>query len=86
VISADGTLSSCLETAGRAEWTVGTVVDGYLPAAELDARWTVCEASHQYAKDLKDLTAPTEFQDRVDADLLDYLSATGRLGVEPYRC
>jgi uncharacterized protein len=83
VISADGTLSSCLETAGRAEWTVGTVVDGYLPAAELDARWTACTASHQYAMDL---TAPRDFQDRVDADLLDYLSATGRLGVEPYWC
>ncbi|MGI5162415.1 radical SAM protein [Microbispora sp. CA-102843] len=77
VVNADGTLSSCWETAGKPDWQVGTVRDGYLPADRTAGRWISCEESYQYAGDLSELT---RFQDDVDAALLDYLSATGRLG------
>lgn len=76
VISADGTLSSCWETAGKPEWVVGTAAEGYLPAADLDTRWVTCASSYQYAGDR---AAFIRFEDQVDADLLDYLSSTGRL-------
>ncbi|HEX3790800.1 MAG TPA: radical SAM protein [Pseudonocardiaceae bacterium] len=75
VVSADGTIASCWETAGRPEWTVGSVDRGYLPAEQLDARWTSCETSYQYGDDQ---AALARFHDQVDADLLDYLDATGR--------
>jgi uncharacterized protein len=76
VISADGTLSSCWETAGKPGWAVGTVAAGYLPDAELEGRWIPCAASRQYARDH---TAYRNFQDQVDAALLDYLDLTDRL-------
>jgi uncharacterized protein len=76
VISADGTLSSCWETAGKRDWAVGTAAEGYLSAAELDTRWVTCAASYQYADDR---AVFSRFEDQVDAALLDYLSATGRL-------
>lgn len=77
VVNADGTLSSCWETAGKPGWQVGTVKDGYLPAEHTAGKWISCEESYQYEGDLSELT---RFQDTVDAGLLDYLSATGRLG------
>lgn len=76
VVNADGTLSSCWETAGKPGWTVGTVADGYQPTTETEPRWTSCYAEHQFV-DSADST--WRFQDRVDAELLDYLSTTGRL-------
>jgi uncharacterized protein len=76
VVNADGTLSSCWETAGKPGWEVGTVADGYLPDAEIRDRWTSCESSYRYAEDA---SAMTGFEDVVDAALLDYLSETGRL-------
>lgn len=76
VVSADGTLSSCWETAGRPGLEVGSVVDGYLPANVTAGRWTSCEDSYQYA----DAAGPrARFRDQVDAAVLDYLAATGRL-------
>lgn len=76
VVSADGTLASCWETAGRPEWAVGTVTGGYLPREELTGRWARCAAAHQHAGG--DAAVRT-FQDLVDAALLDYLDASGRL-------
>ncbi|WP_432927914.1 radical SAM protein [Microbispora sp. CA-135349] len=77
VVNADGTLSSCWETAGKPEWRVGTVRDGYLPPDRTAGRWISCEESYRYDDDLSELA---RFHDSVDAALLDYLSATGRLG------
>jgi uncharacterized protein len=76
VVSADGTLSSCWETAGDPEWRVGTVQDGYLPEREIGDRWVGCEDGYRYHEGEPVREA---FQDAVDADLLDYLRETGRL-------
>jgi uncharacterized protein len=75
VVSADGSLSSCWETAGKPEWRVGDIVDGYRPE-HVGSRWRTCEESFQNFSD-------TEFwdslRDRVDAVLMDDLAALGRL-------
>jgi uncharacterized protein len=80
VVNADGTLSSCWETAGAPGWEVGTVHDGYLPAEQIRDRWVACEDSYRFDEDAGTVAS---FQDTVDAALLDYLSETGRLGPRP---
>jgi uncharacterized protein len=76
VVNADGTLSSCWETAGKPGWQVGTAASGYLPADQTTDRWISCDDSHQYSDDD---AAVREFTDTVDAAFLDYLDETGRL-------
>lgn len=76
VVNPDGTLSSCWETAGRPEWTVGRVTVGYVSGPELDRLWATCAASRLYTADRRALWV---FRDKVDADLLDYLDGSGRL-------
>jgi uncharacterized protein len=76
VVNADGTLSSCWETAGRPGWQVGSVLDGYLPAVETAGKWISCEDSRRYADDGQPLSA---FNDALDAAFLDYLDEAGRL-------
>jgi uncharacterized protein len=75
-VNADGTLSSCWDTAGKPGWEVGTVTGGYLPPAQTRPRWVACDDAYQYGDDGRALRS---FQDTVDADLLDYLDETGRL-------
>jgi uncharacterized protein len=77
VVNADGTLSSCWETAGSPGWEVGTVDDGYRPFEDVADRWIACEDNYRYAEETG---AVVSFQDAVDAALLDHLSETGRLG------
>jgi len=77
VVSADGSLSSCWETAGRPGWQVGSVVGGYLPAEHAQNRWVSCMDTL-----LRDVDADLEtraFKNTLDAALLDYLDETGRL-------
>ncbi len=76
VVSADGTLSSCWETAGKPDWNVGSVAGGYLPETATSQRWIGCGDLYQYEEDAE---AIASFRDAVDADLLDYLAETGRL-------
>ncbi|MFE9424097.1 radical SAM protein [Kitasatospora sp. NPDC006697] len=76
VVSADGTLASCWETAGKPDWEVGTVDAGYLPAERTEDRWVACEDLYRRDEDRRTLAA---FHDSVDAALLDYLDETGRL-------
>lgn len=76
VISADGSLSSCWETAGRPEWTVGHLDDGYLSAEETDGRWITCTDQYRHGENAAALAA---FQDEVDGSLLDLLHTAGRL-------
>ncbi len=76
VVNADGTLSSCWETAGKPGWEVGSVTDGYRPGPQTGERWITCGDLYQYGEDQQSLAA---FRDAVDADLLDYLDETGRL-------
>ncbi|MFF7633030.1 radical SAM protein [Kitasatospora sp. NPDC008050] len=76
VVNADGVLSSCWETAGRPEWVVGTVADGYLPAEQTEDRWIACSDQYQHGANAQALAA---FQDEVDSVLLDQLNAAGRL-------
>jgi len=82
VVNADGTLSSCWETAGKPDWKVGTVAEGYLADADIRGRWTSCESSYRYADDAGTMAG---FEDTVDAALLDYLSETGRLPARQLR-
>ena len=70
VVSADGTLSSCWETAGRPDWKVGTARDGYLPGGIADDRWVTCLGHGLAARHL----AAFSDQDIIDAALLDQLS------------
>jgi uncharacterized protein len=76
VVNADGTLSSCWETAGKPDWQVGTIKNGYLPAEQTTDRWISCEDSCHYADDDQTVKA---FNDEIDAQFLDYLHETGRL-------
>ncbi|MEV5704091.1 radical SAM protein [Actinoallomurus sp. NPDC052274] len=76
VVSADGTLSSCWETAGKPDWKVGTVTEGYLPDAVTRERWIACEDLYRYGEDERILA---DFHDTVDAALLDCLDEMGRL-------
>jgi uncharacterized protein len=76
VVSPDGTLSSCWETAGKPGWEVGSATAGYLPAEQTRDRWISCGDMYDPSPDDKDVAA---FRDAVDAALLDYLSQTGRL-------
>lgn len=76
VASADGTLSSCWETAGKPEWQVGTVEDGYLEPEVTHSRWTMCGDHNQYSDEPSTREA---FQDTVDAALLDHLAEAGIL-------
>lgn len=76
VVNADGTLSSCWETAGKPSWQVGTVTEGYLPAEQTTDRWISCEDNRQYSDDDQALAL---FSDAVDGAHLDYLDETGRL-------
>ncbi|MGN9844156.1 radical SAM protein [Nonomuraea sp. H19] len=76
VVSADGSLSSCWETAGKPEWQVGTVFDGYQPDQIAAPRWTTCEEDFL---NFADTDSWNRFHDAVDAALLDDLAALGRL-------
>ncbi|MFD0660951.1 radical SAM protein [Thermocatellispora tengchongensis] len=76
VVNADGTLASCWETAGKPGWEVGTVGEGYLPAARTRERWISCGDMYRHHEDERALAS---FRDTVDAALLDYLDETGRL-------
>lgn len=76
MISADGTLASCWETAGKPDWEVGTAASGYLPADATRDRWIACEDLYRYDEDTRVLA---RFRDDVDATLLDYLDETERL-------
>ncbi len=77
VISADGTLSSCWETAGKPDWQVGTITDGYLPREQTRHKWLSCPDNHQQSD--AEAEAAEAFRDQADAAILDYLSQTGRL-------
>lgn len=76
VVSPDGTLSSCWETAGKQGWEVGTADAGYLPDEVTRGRWISCGDMYDPPPDDPAVAA---FRDRVDAALLDYLAETGRL-------
>jgi uncharacterized protein len=73
VVNADGTLSSCWDTAGKPGWEVGTVSAGYLPAGQIEGRWVSCDHEYRYSEDAR---ARALFQDTVDAALLDHLRET----------
>src|SRR5258707_2699676 len=76
VVNADGTLSSCWETAGQPSWQVGTAAGGYLPAEQTQGRWVSWHDSRQPGDDEE---AMMSFNDISDAAFLDYLDEAGRL-------
>jgi uncharacterized protein len=68
VVNADGTLYSCWETAGRPEWAVGNLSDGYLPAEKIKEKWVACDYAAQ-SHGAPEVTR--RFYDRVDCHILD---------------
>ncbi|MBS2535982.1 radical SAM protein [Catenulispora sp. NF23] len=74
VVSADGSLASCWETAGRPEWVVGDVDGGYLSGEHIADRWITCTDQYRHGEHAAELAA---FQDEVDAELLDLLHPAG---------
>lgn len=74
VVNADGTLYSCWETSGRPGFEVGSLDEGYLPDDATDGRWLTCQDRYEFSEESSALEA---FGDRVDAALLDDLSAAG---------
>ncbi len=77
VVNADGTLYSCWDAAGRPGWEVGTVEDGYLPAADVPGRWVACGHTAQDT----DAAANRWLADAVDTAFLDHLHAARAAGL-----
>jgi uncharacterized protein len=77
VVNGDGTLYSCWESIGKEGYEVGTIGDGYLPDETIRPRWVSCgfSADHQPSA-----SAARAYYDGVDAVILDWLHAAGRLG------
>nr|WSS66254.1 radical SAM protein [Streptomyces sp. NBC_01177] len=72
VVNADGRLYSCWETAGREEWAIGDITDGYLPADTIRDRWVACDF------DIKSHGTDAETQqffEYIDAAALDSMYA-----------
>jgi uncharacterized protein len=76
VVNADGTLYSCWESVGKQEYEVGTITTGYAPAEVIRPRWVSCGYG---ATDRPDSAATRTYRDAVDATILDWLHAAGRL-------
>jgi uncharacterized protein len=76
VVSADGTLSSCWDTAGQPGWEVGTTAGGYRPEAEIAGRWVACLDRRHGAAEASALAVA---QDQIDAAVLDHLWDAGKL-------
>jgi uncharacterized protein len=68
VVNADGTLASCWETAGRPEWTVGDIHNGYLPDSDITDKWVACRHEAQGHGTPEDSRG---FYDSLDAFILD---------------
>ncbi|MBV1851330.1 radical SAM protein [Catellatospora tritici] len=68
VVNSDGTLYSCWETAGRPEWQVGTIADGYLSPELMADRWSRCDNTVEAHGET---SAAQELYDLVDARILD---------------
>jgi uncharacterized protein len=76
VVNADGTLYSCWESVGKQGYEVGTITAGYAPAEVIRPRWVSCgyEATNR-----PDSAATQAYRDAVDATILDWRYAAGRL-------
>lgn len=76
VVNADGTLYSCWESIGKQGYEVGTIAAGYAPAEVIRPRWVSCGYG---ATNGPDSGATHAYRDAVDATILDWLYAAGRL-------
>jgi len=74
VVNADGVLYSCWQTAGRPEWSIGNVSDGYVSDDNCAAKWVMC--GYNARPNGQDIQ---RFQDAVDARVLDWLRDNKRL-------
>lgn len=75
VVSADGKLYSCWQSAGKAGYDVGTIDAGYAPLDAVVNRWVTCGYEYRQA----DRATVDEFHDKVDSGVLDYLFESGQL-------
>ncbi len=80
VVNADGTLYSCWESAGKQGYEVGTITAGYASAEVIRPRWVSCGYG---ATSGPDPAAADAYRDAVDATILDWLHASGRLSRPP---
>ncbi|MFJ9690869.1 radical SAM protein [Kitasatospora sp. NPDC101183] len=75
VVNADGTLFSSWQSAGKPGMEVGHIDHGYVDPDTVPDRWVTCGYEYEQA----DTAVMNRFQDNVDARILDYLLASGRL-------
>lgn len=73
-IDADGTLYSCWQTAGRTEWSIGSLEGGIDPA-QLPQRWVACDVN---AAPHGNTAERDNFWNLVDQDILD-----ASIGLDP---
>jgi uncharacterized protein len=76
VVNADGTLYSCWESAGKPGYEVGTISAGYASADVIGPRWVNCGYG---ATTARNPAATGAYRGAVDATILDWLYAAGRL-------
>jgi uncharacterized protein len=68
VVNADGDLYSCWQTAGRPEWRVGNVSDGYESNGNCGPKWVMCGYNSQpNGREIQ------RFHDAIDAQVLDWM-------------
>lgn len=76
VVNADGTLYSCWESIGKQGYEVGTINGGYAPDEVIRPRWVACGYE---AASGRDSGGNDAYRGTVDAAILDWLYAAGRL-------
>jgi uncharacterized protein len=77
VVNADGALYSCWQSIGKEGYEVGQISTGFEPAEVIRPRWVACGYE---AAGTTDMTAENAYRRMVDATILDWLYAAGRLG------
>jgi uncharacterized protein len=76
VVNADGTLYSCWESIGKQGYEVGTISGGYSPDEVIRSRWVTCGYE---AAGGQESAGDDTYRGTVDAAILDWLYAAGRL-------
>lgn len=76
VVNADGTLYSCWESVGKADYAVGTISEGYEADDVIRPRWVSCGFEATSGPGAPEFD---RFSDTVSAAILDWLYQAGRL-------
>lgn len=82
VINAEGTLYSCWGSVGKEGYAVGTISEGYAPDDVIRSRWVACGFDARGSLDPMTLNG---YNEAVNATILDWLHAAGRLQQVPVK-